>query len=914
MAAAVRLSGEFGPGSSSVVGGSFWSARSEAGRELLNRSVARGLWLAPGDTITFADQENDALAFRRLDLDLAVAGKQSSALHLDFRRTGLQRARLTVVPGKNVSAQLVTRHADGAERTVESTEIDGLRKRRRAPYRLTVRFDGDQVTVLLDEAQLLAGVIDLPARGRLELRTDGARFLGVRLEADRLGPSAAGPLVREDDMIREDPGRPGWRVGHTFFVLFLVGLFGLYLRSLCVGRPSLGEVVRATLAVATPIAIVVLIRDWWSPPLLVAAAVLLALLIPVALFFLRRGLVSTPEGSGGNALTMLVVTAPILLASGALAWDTRADRVELAAKNAREDAPTLAAQGVERKEPTRLDAGTAVVFQGPYAGFEFEVDVRLGPDAVLEIRQGRSDVAVGTAFLLSRYDRWPSGFIHLGPRRIDRLGHPAAVVESGTPNRLRLVRQGARFSARWGGLLVAEAEDLDARAGQITLVAVRGVVDVEGLSLVTPAHGAAGVRAAGVTELTPFLLACLILGVGAWCGSRLLRTATARTIESFAFALVPAALALLSTDDGTLATERAVAAGSLAAVLLIGVPIAHGRNTSSIRLLLAVLASGSAGALAVAVILPGAGDGASESAVRTADFASFEGPRLVPGMIHYQHPRTRAMSGHLAGHRFRGRRFEAGSRADGPRVICVGSSSTWGAGIPEASGLDWPTLLEAHLQPGTEVINGGIRGSNATLLSVFYEEVLSNFNPDVVVVSLFHNDALELAQFDAPAMLERLTDDGAAFGAVSRFLLRREIDAGSRANRRFMSSFVRGDDPVLAWQGGVGGPGVRSPPDRFLAALERLLKRVTAGGARLVLVKEAVFHEEPMIWRRSFDSVIDQLGEKYAARVVDPTPELTRRGGRDLFMDHVHLLPRGNREMARILGPVVREEIDRARH
>ncbi len=896
-----------------VVGGSFWSAANDAGRPLRNRSLDDGLWLAPGDVVAVDRAEGDDLRFRRVDLELRPAGRQSSTLHLDFRSAGTARVRLTLSPRRDVSAQLVERAEDGVERVVAAVEAEGRRPRERRPFRLSLRFDGPRVAAWLDEAPLIEGTVARPAEGAFRLSSDGVRLLGLRVEARLPGDDGAAPLVMVDDLSRPPVGRARPWAARTLGGLALVLLVGLWLRALCLGRPTIGALLRAALAVAAPAALPVVLRAAWDPPFLPLVAGGLALLgVPIALFVLRNDLDASGARSRADGARALAVSLPLVAAAGALAWDARADRVEAAAARAREDVGTLTLDPVARPEPERLDAGSAIVLGGSYGSYRLAADVTLGDGAALEVRRGRTDAAIGSALVVSDDPRWPSGFLRLGQRRIERLGDAGPVAAAGETARLELVVRGTALRARLDDAPLAEAVDLDAAADAVTLVAVRGAVDVARLSLQPIPPGEVGARGPGLEEARPFGLAALVLLAAAGVASWLLRRPFLRTFEVVAFAFVPASIALLGVDDGTVPTAWTFAAAAAAAGVAVGLPWAHGRTSTTPRLVGAAVVTIAAGAGGTVILLPGPGDGSDASAVRAIDFATFLGPSLLPGWVHYQHPRSRAMNGWLAGHAFRGRRFAAGRRPSGARVVCVGTSSTWGAGTPETSGLDWPTVMESGLPVGTEVINGGVRGSNALLLSVLHEEVFARFDPDVVVVTLFHNDAVGLPQFDAPALLARLLE-AEAFGSVARFLARREIAAGVAANRRFLERWAPGDDAVALWRDEAGALGERTPPERFEAAFDRLLRRAVADGARPVLVKEPVFADAPSVWRAEFDAVIDRLGARYDAPVVDPTPRLAREGGRVLFIDHVHPSPRGHRLMAEIVAPAVAGELARGR-
>ncbi|MFG0318442.1 MAG: hypothetical protein ACF8XB_14305, partial [Planctomycetota bacterium JB042] len=737
-----------------MVGGSFWSATNEAGRPLRNRSLEDGLWLAPGDVVAVDREEGDDLRFRRVDLELRPAGRQSSTLHLDLRSAGTARVRLTLSPRRDVSAQLVERGADGVERVVAAVEAEGRRRHERRPFRLSLRCDGPHVAAWLDEAPLIEGTVARPAAGAFRLSSDGARLLGLRVEAERPGDDGA-PLVLVDDLSRTPSGRAGPWAARTLGALALLLGVGLWLRALCLGRPPIAALFRAVLAVGAPAALPVVFRAAWDPPFLPLVAGGLALLgVPIALFVLRDDLDAAGARRRADGLRALAVTLLLVGAAAALAWDARADRVEAAAARARREVETLTLEPVERTERERLDAGSAIVLGGSYGSFRLGADVTLGDGAALEVRRGRTDAAIGSALVVSADPRWPSGFLRLGPRRIERIGGAGPVAEAGETARLELEVRGTALRARLDDRAIGEAVDLDAAADAVTLVAVRGVVEVERLSLEPIPPGEVGARGPGIAEARPFGLAAFVLLAAAAVASRLLRRPFLRTVEVVAFAFVPASIALLGVDDGTVPTAWTFAAAAAAAGVAAGLPLAHGRTSTTPRLVGAAVVTIAAAAGGTVVLLPGPGDGSDASPVRAVDFATFAGPTLLPGWVHYQHPRSRAMNGWLAGHAFRGRRFAAGRRPDGARVVCVGTSSTWGAGTPETSGLDWPTVMESRLPAGTEVINGGVRGSNALLLSILHEEVLARFDPDVVVVTLFHNDAVSLPQFDAPALLE----------------------------------------------------------------------------------------------------------------------------------------------------------------
>ncbi len=82
------------------------------------------------------------------------------------------------------------------------------------------------------------------------------------------------------------------------------------------------------------------------------------------------------------------------------------------------------------------------------------------------------------------------------------------------------------------------------------------------------------------------------------------------------------------------------------------------------------------------------------------------------------------------------------------RIVCLGSSSTYGAGSSHYSRYSYPVQLEQILKdngaPDTEVINGGVAGVTFSLLQFYFEEVLLPLDPDLVIIYFGMNgDSLE---------------------------------------------------------------------------------------------------------------------------------------------------------------------------
>ncbi len=91
----------------------------------------------------------------------------------------------------------------------------------------------------------------------------------------------------------------------------------------------------------------------------------------------------------------------------------------------------------------------------------------------------------------------------------------------------------------------------------------------------------------------------------------------------------------------------------------------------------------------------------------------------------------------LGGEEFRGRYFPHQKNPGALRIVALGSSSTYGAGIGDPR-RTWPARLEDILRqscnPKAEVINAGWGGYNAFQLAVWIKEVLWRYEPDAVIL------------------------------------------------------------------------------------------------------------------------------------------------------------------------------------
>jgi len=92
------------------------------------------------------------------------------------------------------------------------------------------------------------------------------------------------------------------------------------------------------------------------------------------------------------------------------------------------------------------------------------------------------------------------------------------------------------------------------------------------------------------------------------------------------------------------------------------------------------------------------------------------------------------------GQRFRGPDVDLDKPPGILRVVCLGDSHTFGAGVSE--GDTWPARLGELSGPGVEVMNCGVNGYDTLQEVLWYERRVALFDPDVVILAFFVNDVV----------------------------------------------------------------------------------------------------------------------------------------------------------------------------
>jgi len=910
--------------------GAFWSVTDQSGR-LVNLPVpSEGLRLEPGQLLFLEQGEGQGRPLESLGLTLRRAGRQSSSIDLTLREQAAGAYHIKLVPGDPVAAFVTLERSGGRYEELARTERQGWMPDPDGTFDLDITISGDNMTLSLDGRELLAVSDDTLASGRTSVWADGIDVLELRakMEAEKQAASASAAEYTEDfatfAALPEDTDLLSAMLGLGLSLVLACG----WLRSLCAAPPPPGRLLDGALRLlALPglVLTVALVRDVSSVALGTIVGIAACVGLIPALISLRTFLGSadddgTPghearfqthssESTSADWLRVGLVLVGLGLWVGLTAAMTRTEAIQPVLMRQLRSLTGLSEVGFELPAPVRLDTGNAIIVPGPYHGTLLEARVTLQPDSLLEIRlRSQERVAEGVALLLSTDARVASGWRVERDAAYGPLGQPAPVLQPGRSYALYLTATNNRFTARIDGNRFASAMEPDAPSGAVVLLSPAGSAQIDSLT-VHPASAppalldieAQGLRAA----LTPVLGLALLMVLA----SHVLRRPFARVAEPLAYAWVPIALACAQAEPAghlSWTVWIAGAAGTLPLLLLPGLvlPSTVGKGRRALFLLLATLAG--PGALTATLGPPERADRADGPS-----FEDFAGARLNEGLIAFEHPLVRRFNTWLRDHRFRGRAVPIEHPAETHRVLCIGSSSTWGHSLPEGSGLAWPAQLERHLNSSDEVgavqvINGAIRGTTSGRMLFFLEEVLLQWRPDVIVVNFGFNDASNLSILDDRATLLWFAEDDYHHGPLRRFDTLWTRWEGELLLRRLFNAEqeVQGET-ALSWQHFAAELERLSPPDAFARNLLEMGTLAESIGADLILVKEPLREDAGYLWKKEFSRTVDRVGRQLGVPVVEPGPIMAGRGGASLFMDLVHLQPAGHRAMATILAPEV---------
>ena len=926
--------------------GAFWDAVTAEGSPRRPTSGA-GLQLPSGGQLRLHDADGPLL--RVESVAVRVLPTAGGLVEIMLREEAGRAYALTVTPGETFAFVATYRVEGAAPVALQRAQLPAT-SGPAAPVELRLELARNTFSVQLDGRPALSW--------RDERLTDGKLSIGTRLRPCTLASLAVTgtrtsqvgkpePFARREDFA--GASRPPGRALAESLGLAAAGLLVLcaYLRLLCLGAPGAGAVLQAGAVAASPLALLLAAALWRSPRDLTTwfplATLLVACGVVLGLAMLRRHIAvpapSAPGGVGAGSTSarakssigvrvLRLLAAVALFAVAARAVFLRHDLVtgpqladERAAVAAERAAPAAAA---DHAAPLQLDAANSLVLSGPWRDLDLHAEVTLAPDSLLEVRLRATTPPScrGVALWLPTDPRLRSGFVVEDNKDCAPIGEDAGPLAAGGPIPLDIHVRGRRFEATAGGVRLA-ADELRFPSGAIAILAARGSAEVRGVTLrpVAPSDPPARpAREWAAAALAPIGIVLLFAGLAA----ALLRRPFGALAAACAFALAPIAIALWPPAPDPGVTRDALAKISLGVFALLLLPCAlHGARAPLRVVLLALLACVGAPA-AVALASP---------YVLQSGWLSWSGERMDDDLAWLWHPELRSLNGYLADHHFRGRELTLAKPAGTARVIAMGASSTWGFGLPDGTGQEYPMVLERLLNAGAggggatdgegvherdaaggrrvEVINAACLGATGEQQYRLLRDALLAFEPDVVTVSLYYNDSFALTANDESATVGHFCAPGYERSRLDDLRLARRVQQGLRQVNALLNDYRTwpGSTSQL-WRRMGHEEAEPEPLARFEAMLRRFAELGRERGFRVVLIKEPV-RDRHTIWREECQAAVDRLAAEFGLEVVDPWPAMEAAGGAALFMDVVHPKPEGLRIVAEQLEPAVRKALTR---
>lgn len=898
--------------------GAFWGCVDASGAALAAGRAA-SLQL-PRDARMLIDvAEDDATRFRTVRVD-AQRAAETTALEIVVRERA--EGALVVRVGAQADRGVMVSYRDGSGKQVElarKDDVDLVGPTFRT-FKTEVTFAGSMLRVAINDVEAAAiktqwapaGKVSIAARGGPALltavRIDGAREISPQR------PEGA-PFERRVTF-DVPPGRPGSplappavmpALAREFTVYAAAVLFlALLLRAFCRGPVPLRSwppvVARGLAPACTYFALGFVIPV--SP-----YSAITAVLYPIGFVWALNALGGAVRGDSAVAhgawarvrpwLVALPVLGGVLYHVAGYAERFFSISVLMEQACAGHTPPPPHTQ----TDPFALGLDTAYTIDGKYRDFDLRCKLTLADGAIGHVRMRASSTATheGIALVVSADPRVPSGFVLEGRKEYERVGGAAERVTAGVAHELAIRARGRSFVATLDGREFAAAEFRLYGEGAFAVMTHQGSGALAELSVTTPSANepAATIDADRVRAVLPALAFWLLYAIlCVVC----LRVAFAQAAEVGALVLAPVAVMFLgnamSGPFSPWPVVGALAAASLPALLFPLVHSARMRGPAFV-LFVALIAGADVAvyhAAAERTWPPG------DDEVNAIAIDSWDGDRIDPDLLPLEHPLVRRWNFWLAKHEFRDRKVALKKAPGVVRIVSLGTSSTYGYRAKEPYGHRLETKLEA-LGKDVEVVVAAWPGASGARLLPFFEHVVLKFEPDILVLSLFHNDAVALSQIDEMAYFERITAPDYSRSWLDLLRDRLAVRRGASAYETWLNEVTtaRGLKEPTSIEG-------MSPPLRWRAMLEGFVQVTSAHGVKLVLVKEPVVEER--LWRRQFLSIMDQVAATASVPVLDPMAEIQRQGGARLFMDAVHPYDPGHEVIANALLPGVAAAVD----
>lgn len=842
------------------------------------------------NVVAFSDLDESIHRLHEFAIDANVEGSAASRIEVVLRQTpdgAYVVALATRGPGE--PTELTFSRWDGFQHGATLARVDGPRLD--GNLRLEIVLDGPRFMVRLNGVDVLSATDSSYERGAVFVRAKRGTFGLLDLRARGVGPDGDPFLESAVTPMLPAPARE-----RAILLIVLAFATFAFASFSCVGPVRLSTLAEATVR-ALAIALSPAIIEYTVRPAGMLAGYAVAGVIATSIlgFRLRGHFRDDVREPARWKLATAVVLAVIAPCAAVVRGDAQ-DPV-LAALAAR----TAATESFSAAESRVLEPGRPLAIPGPFADVRVRFEAILEEGALLEARTRASERrAAGVALVLSTNPRLASGFFRQDVTHDEAIGPRAAALTASRKSTIEIECNGPRYTARIDGEEITAADGRHV-TGAIGLLVPRGRARIEGVSiepLVPRATPSATYSPAGVV---PGLLLAILAFVALRIGARFTRVNAAGL---GALACLPF---VLLRGDAVELRDLLLAALAPPCLLAVAFQNASSRIDASRILTLAVTA------FVVAPIL--AFLSATESRVGK-DFDSLG--RCVMGRsdLAILHPKVRQLNDWFAWHEFRGEKASLEPPPDRIRIIALGSSSTWGFALSDRAAADWPNRLESILETAgrhVDVLNAGVPGGVAETLYLYFEQVLVHYRPDIVALSLTHNDAYELTQLDIHRWLEVAAESSPLRRLLRLPALAREKSAGKTRLLRLRDRFGESSATTAeVWRDLGFREEPPAPVARFESVMRRFAEFAKEHGIRLVFVHEPLRADRHFIWKDEFRSVMDRVGAEYGFTVAKPQERLsTIPNHNTIFVDDVHPTAEGYAIVAEAIADALGPELDR---
>lgn len=735
-----------------IAQGAFWGCVDAAGDPL---AAGRGANLQlPRDARMLIDVvENDTTRLRTVRVD-AQRAAETTALEIVFReRTdGALLVRVGAQADRGVSVSY--RDASGKQVELARKDDADLVGPTFRPVKTEISFAGDMIRVAINDVEAAAVKTKWAAAGKLSLAARGGPVLLSAFRVDGVRDiSAAHPEGTSfDRRVAFDvpAGAPGsalnppavWSALSREFTVYVGALLwaALLLRAFCRTAPPWRAWPRVLARLIAPACAYFVLGFFhavspFSP--------ITALLYPIGFVLALNALGGAVRGDDASPRGVWSRVRPWLVAAPALGvalfqfagYAERFFSINVLMEQAcvgHAPPPPHAQPG-----PFALALDSAYVVDGKFRDFDLRCQLTLAEGSIGHVRMRASSTASpeGIALVVSTDPRVESGFVLEGRKEYEHAGDRAGQVTAGTPHELSIRARGRSFVATLDGREFAAAEFRLYGEGAFAVMTHRGSGTLSEVTVTPPATNepAATIDADRLRAVVPgfaFWLLYVVLCVVC------LRVSFAHAAEVGALVLSPvAAMFLGNSISGPFApwpVVGALAAASLPALLFPLVHSARMRGPAFV-LFIALIAG------ADVFVYQAAGERAwppGDDEVNAVGIDTWEGDRIDPDLLHLEHPLVRRWNFWLAKHEFRDRKVALKKEPGVVRIVSLGTSSTYGYRAKEPYGHRLETKLKAQGK-NVEVIVAAWPGASGSRLLPFFEHVVLQFDPDILVLSLF---------------------------------------------------------------------------------------------------------------------------------------------------------------------------------